>query len=101
MRKSAIVAALFFGMMLLTGCAASGNHGMIADGDTPETEEITFSPADAFADVVCSAEEALKWAEENPVAVSGEFSTGQDIMASLFQYCKCRKSCICSVCEIL
>ena len=84
MRKTAIVAALFFGMMLLTGCAASGNNGMIADGDTPETEEITFSPANAFADVVCSAEEALKWAEEKPVAVSGEFSTGQDIMASFF-----------------
>ena len=67
MKKSASIAALLLSTMFLTGCAASGNDGIIGDGSTPETEEITFSPASAFADVVCSAEEALKWAEENHV----------------------------------
>ena len=84
MKKTASIAAFFLSTVLLTGCAPSGNDGMIADGGTPETEEITFSPASAFADVVCSAEEALKWAEENPVAVSGEFSTGHEIIEAFF-----------------
>lgn len=84
MKTAVRIAALLLSTLFLTGCAASGNDRMNGDGSTPETEELMFSPANAFADVVCSAEEALKWAEENPVAVSGEFSTGHEIIETFF-----------------
>lgn len=85
MKNLARIAALLFSILLLPGCAASDNGGIIGEGSTPETEEITFSPANAFDYVIGSAEETLKWAQENPVAVSGENSSGHEIIEEFFE----------------
>ncbi len=81
MKRFALTAALLLHILIMPGCTADG----IVGGDSaPETEAVTFSPANAFADVVCSAEEALKWAKENPVAISGEICAGHEVIETFF-----------------
>lgn len=84
MKRPVQIAALLFSILLLPGCAASGNGGIVGEGSTPETEEITFSPANAFDYVLGSAEETLKWAQEHPVAISGEHCSGHEVIEAFF-----------------
>ena len=85
MKRLPRIAALLFGMTLLTGCAAPGKSSQTENGSSVEKAAAEFSPEKAFAEVICPAEEALKWAEENPVAVSGENSSGHENIASFFK----------------
>ena len=84
MKKLAQIAALFLSILILPGCAAGRNDGIVGDGSMPETEEITFSPADAFSYVIGSAEETLEWAQKNPVAISGETASGHEVIEAFF-----------------
>ena len=63
------------------------------DGDDVEADNGGFSPEEIFENKLCSAEEALEWAYNNPVVVidDGHLTSGRDIWDSFFDSVNAKK----------
>ena len=78
MRNIKALAAAFLSVLLLPGCSSPLNG--------KGSEEDAFDPGAAFPEKVCSADEALSWAESQPVVVrrDSDCSSGSEIWDAFY-----------------
>ena len=74
MKHYKVLAAALLSGLLLSGCAASGR------------KNDAFNPEEVFQTVVCPADEALSWAESQPVVVrrDSDCSSGKEIWDAFY-----------------
>ena len=90
MKRFVRIVSAFLGILTLNGCAPSV-HTSPSENDSSAANEsaagdtgISFSPEKAFAEVICPADEALKWAEDNPVVVNRDSVSGKEVWNAFF-----------------